>query len=122
MKTILIVEDDELNMKLLRDILEVRGDKTICAYYGMTALPLAREHLPDLILMNISLSDVSGLEVTNWIKRDSALKHIPVIAVTGFAMKGDQDRILEGGCDAYIPKPIELQNFLGVLRKALGES
>src|SRR3546814_9274338 len=71
----------------------------------MEALRLAREHHPDLILMDIQLPEVSGLEVTKWIKEDDNLKSIPVIAVTAFAMKGDEEKIREGGCEAYIAKP-----------------
>ena len=73
---------------------------------GREALQLAREHRPDLILMDIQLPEVSGLEVTKWIKADDELKSIPVIAVTAFAMKGDEEKIRSGGCEAYIAKPI----------------
>jgi two-component system cell cycle response regulator DivK len=78
----------------------------------MEALRLAREHRPDLILMDIQLPEVSGLEVTKWIKEDDDLKSIPVVAVTAFAMKGDEEKIREGGCEAYIAKPISVTSFL----------
>ena len=84
-KTILIVEDNELNMKLFHDLLEAHGYKTLQTKDGMEALRLAREHHPNLILMDIQLPEVSGLEVTKWIKEDESLKHIPVIAITAFA-------------------------------------
>ena len=75
----------------------------------------------DLILMDIQLPEVSGLEVTKWLKDDEDLKHIPVIAVTAFAMKGDEERIRQGGCEAYISKPISVVKFLETVRSYLGE-
>jgi len=120
-KTVLIVEDNELNMKLFRDLLEAHGYATLQTRNGIEALSLAREHLPDLILMDIQLPEVSGLDVTKWLKDDEALRHIPVIAVTAFAMKGDEERIREGGCEAYISKPITVSNFLETVRQFIGE-
>ncbi|KZL15244.1 response regulator [Pseudovibrio sp. Ad37] len=111
-KTVLIVEDNELNMKLFNDLLEAHGYATLQSRNGMEALELARAHKPDLILMDIQLPEVSGLEVTKWIKEDDDLKIIPVIAVTAFAMKGDEERIRQGGCEAYISKPISVSSFL----------
>jgi two-component system cell cycle response regulator DivK len=119
-KTVLIVEDNELNMKLFRDLLEAHGYKTLQTRNGIEALSLAREHQPDLILMDIQLPEVSGLDVTKWLKEDEALRHIPVIAVTAFAMKGDEERIREGGCEAYISKPITVSNFLETVRQFIG--
>jgi two-component system, cell cycle response regulator DivK len=118
-KTVLIVEDNELNMKLFHDLLDAHGYATIQTKDGMEALTLAREHMPDLILMDIQLPEVSGLEVTKWIKEDATLRSIPVIAVTAFAMKGDEERIREGGCEAYIAKPISVQKFLETVRRFL---
>ena len=111
-KTVLIVEDNELNMKLFHDLLEAHGYATLQTKDGMKALSLAREHKPDLILMDIQLPEVSGLEVTKWIKEDENLKSIPVVAVTAFAMKGDEEKIREGGCEAYVAKPISVENFI----------
>lgn len=111
-KTVLIVEDNELNMKLFNDLLEAHGYRTVQTRNGMDALPLARKHRPALILMDIQLPEVSGLDVTKWLKEDDALKDIPVVAVTAFAMKGDEQRIREGGCEAYISKPIAVGAFL----------
>lgn len=119
MKTVLIVEDNDLNMKLFHDLLEAHGYNTIQTKDGMEALSLAREHSPDLILMDIQLPEVSGLEVTKWIKEDETLKSIPVIAVTAFAMKGDEEKIREGGCEAYIAKPISVENFLNTVKEFL---
>ena len=78
---------------------------------------MAREQHPDLIIMDIQLPDVSGLKVTKWLKDDESLKSIPVIAVTAFAMDGDEERFLEGGCDAYIPKPISVASFLQTVER-----
>ena len=111
-KTVMIVEDNELNMKLFNDLLEAKGYSTIQTRNGMEALELARQHKPDLILMDIQLPEVSGLEVTKWLKEENELHAIPVIAVTAFAMKGDEERIRQGGCEAYISKPISVNTFL----------
>jgi two-component system cell cycle response regulator DivK len=119
-KTVLIVEDNELNMKLFRDLLEAHGYKTLQTRNGIEALSLAREHRPDLILMDIQLPEVSGLDVTKWLKEDENLRAIPVIAVTAFAMKGDEERIREGGCEAYISKPITVSMFLNTVRQFIG--
>jgi len=119
-KTVLIVEDNELNMKLFHDLLEAHGYNTLETKDGREALELARAHRPDLILMDIQLPEVSGLEVTKWIKADESLKSIPVIAVTAFAMKGDEEKIREGGCEAYLAKPISVANFLETVGKFIG--
>jgi len=115
-KTVLIVEDNELNMKLFHDLLQANGFNTIETRNGIEALDLARKHKPDLILMDIQLPEVSGLEVTKWIKEDDELKSIPVVAVTAFAMKGDEERIRQGGCEAYLSKPISVVKFLETVR------
>ena len=118
-KTVLIVEDNELNMKLFRDLLEAHGYQTSGTSNGFEALDLVRKLRPDLILMDIQLPQVSGLEVTRWIKDDPDLRTIPVVAVTAFAMKGDEERIRQGGCEAYISKPISVMHFLDTVRKHL---
>ena len=118
-KTVLIVEDNELNMKLFHDLLEAQGYEVLETREGLQALSLAREHRPDLILMDIQLPEISGLEVTKWLKEDDELASIPVVAVTAFAMKGDEERIREGGCEAYISKPISVAHFLDTIRKLL---
>jgi two-component system, cell cycle response regulator DivK len=119
-KKVLIVEDNELNMKLFHDLLDSQGYQTLQTREGLQALALARQHRPDLILMDIQLPEISGLEVTKWLKDDEELSHIPVVAVTAFAMKGDEERIRQGGCEAYISKPISVMHFLDVVRKHLG--
>jgi two-component system cell cycle response regulator DivK len=121
-KTVLIVEDNELNMKLFHDLLDAHGYRTLQTRNGFDALMMAREHRPNLILMDIQLPEVSGLEVTKWLKDDETLREIPVIAVTAFAMKGDEERIRQGGCEAYISKPISIATFLETVRRHLGEA
>lgn len=121
-KKVLIVEDNELNMKLFHDLLDTHGFEILQTRNGLEALNLARTHRPDLILMDIQLPEVSGLEVTKWLKEDDTLKDIPVIAVTAFAMKGDEKRIREGGCEAYISKPISIKIFLDTINQFVGET
>ncbi len=116
-KTVLVVEDNDINMKLLHDVLEVQGYNVLQAKDGMEGWRIAREHRPDLILMDIQLPSISGLEATKRLKADETLKSIPVIAITAFAMAGDKEKFLEGGCDAYIPKPISLPNFLQTVER-----
>ncbi|HEY9055640.1 MAG TPA: response regulator [Aurantimonas sp.] len=121
-KTVMIVEDNELNMKLFRDLIEAHGYATVQTRSGLTAMDLAREHRPDLILMDIQLPEISGLDVTRDLKADPDLSRIPVIAVTAFAMKGDEERIRQGGCEAYISKPISVTKFIDTIRSFLGEA
>ena len=120
-KTILIVEDNELNMKLFNDLLEAHGYKTVQTRSSVEVMDLARQHKPNLILMDIQLPEVSGLEVTQWLKADAGLRHIPVIAITAFAMKGDEEKIRQGGCEAYLSKPISIVKFLETVRSYLHE-
>jgi len=119
-KTVLIVEDNDLNMKLFNDLLEAHGYGTLQTKDGLEAMKLARQHRPDLILMDIQLPEISGLEVTKWLQEDPDLSSIPVIAVTAFAMKGDEEKIRQGGCEAYIAKPISVARFLETVGNFLG--
>jgi len=119
-KTVLIVEDSELNMRLFNDLLEAFGYKTVKSRDGRQAIPLAREHKPDLIIMDIQLPEISGLELTDRLKKDDALRHIPIVAVTAFAMRGDEQKIMAAGCDAYLSKPISVTTFLETIRKFIG--
>jgi len=116
-KTILIVEDNDLNMKLFNDLLQAHGYNTLQSLEGCDVMSLAHEHKPDLILMDIKLPGISGLEVTKMLKADNDLKSIPVIAVTAFAMKGDEEKIRECGCEGYIAKPISIPPFLDMIAK-----
>lgn len=118
-KTILIVEDNDLSMKLLDDVLTAHGYRTLKTSDGVEALVLAGEQKPDLILMDIQLPDVSGIEITKWLKQDDSTRTIPVIAVTAFAMEGDEARIRKSGCDDYISKPISISQLLAMVRQHL---
>jgi two-component system cell cycle response regulator DivK len=120
-KTVLIVEDNELNMKLFNDLLEAHGYATIQTKSGVEAVELARRHRPNLILMDIQLPEVSGLEVTQWLKDDEELRTIPIVAITAFAMKGDEEKIRQGGCEAYLSKPISVVKFLETVRNYVTE-
>ncbi|MFO1185078.1 MAG: response regulator [Bauldia sp.] len=120
-KTVLVVEDNELNMKLFHDLLEANGYNTVETRNGLEAIELARRARPDLILMDIQLPEVSGLEVTKWLKEDDDLRSIPVIAVTAFAMKGDEERIRQGGCEAYLSKPISVAKFIETVKAYIGD-
>lgn len=119
-KTVLVVEDNDLNMKLFCDLLEAHNYNTLQTRDGTQVLDIVKEHQPDLILMDIQLPEVSGLDVTKWLKSDDDLKHIPVIAITAFAMKGDEEKIRSGGCEAYIAKPITVTKFLETVQQFLG--
>ena len=119
-KTVMIVEDNELNMKLFHDLLEAHGYRTVETRSGVEAVELARAHRPDLIIMDIQLPEISGLDVTRKLKADPELKMIPVVAVTAFAMKGDEERIRAGGCEAYLSKPISVAKFLQTVRQYVG--
>jgi two-component system cell cycle response regulator DivK len=118
-KTILIVEDNKLNMKLFTDLLQAHGYKTIQSANGMDTMQLARKHRPDLILMDIQLPEISGLEHTRMLKADDDLKDIPVVAVTAFALRADEENMFEAGCDGYITKPISVPDFLAEIKKFL---
>ena len=120
-KKILIVEDNDLNLKLFRDLLTAHGYDVAETKEGTEAVELARRFRPDLILMDIQLPEISGLDVTRRIKADAELSSIPVVAVTAFAMKDDEEKILRAGCQAYISKPISIGPFLHTVRHFLGE-
>lgn len=116
-KKILIVEDNELNLKLLNDILEFHGYRIFATRFGEEATRLARQHEPDLILMDVQLPDIAGTEVARRLKADEDTRGIPIIAVTAFAMSGDEARILASGCDAYLAKPFNVQEFLDMVMR-----
>jgi two-component system cell cycle response regulator DivK len=114
-KTILIVEDNELNMRLFNDVLQAGGYQTLQTDDGAEAVELAERHRPDLILMDMRLPGISGMEATRMIKERPELSHIPIVAVTASALKGDEERILAGGCDSFIAKPISIPSFLATV-------
>ncbi|MEM7492620.1 MAG: response regulator [Pseudomonadota bacterium] len=111
-KTVLIVEDNPLNMRLFTDLLEVSGHTVLQCIDGRTVNKLAIEKQPDLIIMDIQLPEVSGLDITRWLKDDERTRHIPVLAVTAFAMRTDEERVREAGCEDYLSKPIQIQSFI----------
>ena len=119
MTTILIVEDNEMNRDMLSRRLERKGYRVLMAVDGEMGLNLARLHVPDLILMDMSLPVVDGWEATRQLKADAVLRRIPVIALTAHAMANDRDKALEAGCDDYDTKPIELQRLLAKMEALL---
>jgi two-component system cell cycle response regulator DivK len=118
-KRILIVEDHQLDGKLLKDILESHGYETLQTGDGLEAIDLAVAKRPDLILMDIQLPDISGLEVTRRLKGDERSRRIPIIAVTAFAMGWHEREALDSGCDAYVSKPISIFSFLRTVESFL---
>ncbi|MBN8543281.1 MAG: response regulator [Alphaproteobacteria bacterium] len=118
-KRILIVEDNDLNLKLFRDLLGANGYETVETREGLEAISLTRNMMPDLILMDIQLPEISGLDITKKIKADAQIQHIPVVAVTAFAMKDDEEKIMQAGCEAYLSKPIAIDQFLATIRRLL---
>jgi two-component system cell cycle response regulator DivK len=121
-KKVLIVEDNDLNMKLFNDLLEGHGYHTMQARDGAEVLKLAREYRPNLLLMDVQLPTVSGLQATQWLKEDPELRTIPVIALTAFAMRADEEKIRAAGCDAYLTKPIDIASFLGTVARFLSDA
>ena len=118
-KRILVVEDNKLDMRLLKDILEGSGYETLQAADGLEAIDLAFASLPDLILMDIQLPEISGLEVSRRLKGDDRSRRIPIVAVTAFAMGWHEREVLDSGCDAYISKPISVLGFLNTVESFL---
>lgn len=118
-KKILIVEDNDLNLKLFRDLLGANGYATYETKEGIEAISMTRTIMPDLIIMDIQLPEISGLDITKKIKVDATIKHIPILAVTAFAMKDDEQKILAAGCEAYLSKPIAIDVFLNAIRRFL---
>ena len=119
-KKVLVVEDNELNMKLFCDLLDAFGFQTVESRDGLKAVDLARQHKPDLIIMDIQLPEVSGLDLTRWIKDDTSINKIPIMAVTAFAMRQDERLVREAGCEAYMSKPIQMMPFIDTVRRLTG--
>jgi two-component system cell cycle response regulator DivK len=120
--TILIVEDNELNLRLLKDVLDYHGYTTVVTELGAAALDLACQHHPDLILLDIQLPDISGKEAARQLKADPQTRAIPIIAVTAFAMSGDRGKILDSGCDDYVPKPFNIHELLALVERYTKET
>src|SRR5262250_2441904 len=118
-KRVLIVEDNKADVRLLKDILERHGYETLQTGDGLEAIKLAFASLPDLILMDIQLPEISGLEVTRRLKGDDRSRHIPIVAVTAFAMGWHEREALDSGCDAYLSKPISVLGFLNTVETFL---
>jgi CheY-like chemotaxis protein len=118
-KTILVIEDNELNMKLVRGILSTTSYEMIEAVDAETGLLIVREHRPDLILMDIQLPGMDGLSATNVIKSEKSIDDIPVIALTSYAMQGDEEKALEAGCAGYITKPFDAKSLLKIIKEFL---
>ncbi|MEO8336021.1 MAG: response regulator [bacterium] len=122
MATVLVVEDNPANMTLAKFLLESAGYRVLCATDAEAGLALAREERPNLILMDIQLPGMDGLEATGLLKRDDSTRAIPVIALTALAMKGDEERIRAAGCDGYIAKPLAYREFLATISAQLARA
>jgi len=113
--TILVVEDNEKNMKLVRDVLRAKGYRTLEATSGAQAIELAVELAPDLVLMDIRLPDVDGIEALGRLRSDERTSSIPVLAVTAQAMRGDRERFLAAGFDGYVAKPVDISDLVATV-------
>jgi two-component system cell cycle response regulator DivK len=117
--TILVVEDNILNLKLFGDLLHFHGYHTLLSRSGDEALALARQHRPDLILLDLQLPEISGMEVARQLQADADLASIPVIAVSAFTLSADRDRLAVFGCNDYCQKPISASELLTTVRRLL---
>ncbi len=118
-KKILIVEDNELNLRLFHDLLELKEVEVLSTKDGNNFIDMANKFLPDLVIMDIQLQGVSGFDLIKQLKSQPLTFHIPIIAITAFAMKADEERILRAGCAAYISKPVSIERFFEVVDKFL---
>jgi CheY-like chemotaxis protein len=116
-KNILIIEDNPLNLELATDLLEVNGFVVASAATAEEGLRLARELLPDLVLMDFSLPGMDGLSATRNLKADPATHHLAIVGLTAHAMKGDEELALNAGCDGYLTKPIDTRTFVAAVKK-----
>jgi two-component system cell cycle response regulator DivK len=121
-KTILIVEDNPANLKLATTVLEHAGYRVLSTDNALDAVAMARQLGPQLILMDIQLPGMSGLDATGQLKQDPSTRLIPIVALTAFAMKGDEERILNAGCDGYIPKPFDYKDLLARVVAIIGNA
>ena len=118
---VLVVEDNERNMKLFRDVLESSGYRTLEATTGERAVELVVEHCPDLVLMDIQLPDIDGVEALGRLRAEERTASVPVLALTAQAMDGDRERFLAAGFDGYLSKPVDISVFLATVRRHCGE-
>lgn len=116
---ILIVEDNEINMKLIKTVLKKKGDMLLEARDGEEAIQRAVSERPDLVLMDIQIPKIDGLEVTRSLRKIDDLKDLPIIAITAHAMEGDKEKMLDAGCDGYIAKPINTRTLIGEIESIL---
>ena len=117
MSKVLIVEDNELNLKLFHDLLMIKKYKVLMSKDGLNILDIAIKERPDLILMDIQLNEVSGIDLIKGLKKNITTKQIPIIAITAFAMKNDEEKISKSGCDMYISKPVSIDSFFKAINK-----
>ncbi len=118
-KCVLVVDDEPKNIKLVRDLIQMLGHTVIEAVNGRMALEMAKKHLPDLILMDIQMPVMDGIQATRLLKSDPATHAIPIIVLTSYAMAGDRERIIESGCDGYMTKPLDTRAFIATMAKML---
>jgi two-component system cell cycle response regulator DivK len=116
---ILLVEDDALSLKLMKDVLEAHGYEVVQATNGPDGLSMVAEHSPDLVVVDIGLPGIDGVEVTRSLKRDDATAAVTVFAVSAYAMPGDEARMREAGCDAFMTKPLRFVDFVGEVQRLL---
>ncbi len=119
MSNVLIVEDNDLNMKLFSDLLRVKKHNVISSSTGVGILDLVKTQKPDLILMDIQLKGISGIDLIKELKEDAETLHIPIIAITAFAMKHDEIKITESGCNLYLSKPVSIDKFFEAVQRLL---
>ncbi len=117
MGKVLIVEDNELNLKLFHDLLMIQKYDVVISKDGLNIMDITIKEKPDLILMDIQLNEVSGIDLIKILKKNNTTKHIPIIAITAFAMKSDEAKISKSGCDMYISKPVSIDNFFSAVNK-----
>jgi two-component system, cell cycle response regulator DivK len=117
MSKVLLVEDNELNMKLFYDLLTIQKHEVIVSKDGLDVLNITKKEKPQLILMDIQIGEISGIDLIKQLKEDTATKDIPIIAITAFAMKRDVTTISKSGCDMYISKPVSIDNFFEAVNK-----
>ena len=117
MGKVLIVEHNELNLKLFHDLLMIQQYDVVISKDGLNIMDITTKEKPDLILMDIQLNEVSGIDLIKLLKQNSITKHIPIIAITAFAMKSDEAKISKSGCDMYISKPVSIDNFFSAINK-----